>query len=173
MKVQDIASHSLDDIVHLLEHISPQDYAVSREFFEGSSIGQHVRHILEFYQCLLLQIQQEPAVINYASRKRDKRIELDPSFALDLVIRLKDELLSLDASTGCLLIYDSYLSGEDTMSMNSSLERELLYNIEHTIHHLSIIRVCINNCIPHLNLPEHFGIAPATIKHREKIGSGN
>ncbi|MDX1476670.1 MAG: hypothetical protein R3301_03155 [Saprospiraceae bacterium] len=53
--------------------------------------------------------------------------------------------------------------------MDSSLERELIYNIEHTIHHLAIIKIGLAIIAPDIPLPAHFGVAPSTVKYKQGI----
>jgi hypothetical protein len=43
--------------------------------FSGSSVGQHVRHTVEFFQCFILGL--ENGVVDYDARKRDFLIEND------------------------------------------------------------------------------------------------
>jgi len=51
------------------------------------------------------------------------------------------------------------------MIVETNYYRELIYNLEHTIHHMALIKVGINevSCIA---VPEGFGIATSTIKFR-------
>lgn len=42
-----------------------------------------------------------------------------------------------------------------------------MYNIEHTIHHLALIKVGLKLVYPDLDLPNHFGVAPSTIKFQQ------
>jgi hypothetical protein len=55
------------------------------------------------------------------------------------------------------------------LTSQSNIERELMYNIEHTIHHLAIIKIGLNAVAPQIALSEHFGVAPSTIRHKQNI----
>ena len=54
---------------------------------------------------------------------------------------------------------------DESLKVPTNEERELVYNIEHAIHHMAIIRIGIENDFPHAHLPDKFGFAYSTIKH--------
>ena len=59
--------------------------------------------------------------------------------------------------------------GDEQIHILTTFERELMYNIEHTIHHLAIIKIAIRLVAPHIRLPDNFGVAASTIKHRDSL----
>jgi hypothetical protein len=84
---------NLKDIRLVIRGLDHQEYARKLEVLSGSSVGQHIRHILEFYDCLL---QLPPnKVICYDNRKRDRTIELDRSFASRFIDKLWLRLMPL------------------------------------------------------------------------------
>ncbi|MEO6132932.1 MAG: DinB family protein, partial [Saprospiraceae bacterium] len=129
--------------------------------------GQHTRHIIEFYNCLVEQSKNDNSpVINYAKRKRDYRIESEPDHALSLVNDLSQKLNELNTDQICFLDCEEH--GHEKLLVSSTIGRELIYNIEHTIHHLAIVKIAIKANYASLILPEHFGVAPSTIRHRHE-----
>jgi hypothetical protein len=160
-----VAAAALGDLACYLGAIDPAVYARPLEVLSGSTIGQHTRHIIEFYACLVEQAagQHEPR-INYAARRRDLRIETDPDHALTLSRTLAGRLGELVESVPCTL--DCVEHGDAGLETRSSIGRELQYNVEHTIHHLAIIKIALRLVAPDIALPEHFGVAPSTIRHR-------
>ena len=162
-----IAGAVLDDLRHYLSVIDPVTYQTEMDILSGSTIGQHTRHIIEFYNCLLEQSygSVEP-VINYASRRRDHRIESEPDHALDYVNSISRKLKELNADQQCLLNCAEH--GQEDLMVVSTIGRELIYNIEHTIHHLAIVKIALRYSMPEIVLPEHFGVAPSTIRHRQE-----
>jgi hypothetical protein len=162
-----IAGNSLDDLRHYLEIIDPAVYQSPLELLSGSTIGQHTRHIIEFYNCLLTQnLTGEIPVINYARRVRDIRIETEPDYALHCVSQICDQIQEVDLGKKCYLNCEEH--GQKNLQVASTIERELIYNIEHTIHHLAIVKIALKATTPSIDLPEHFGVAPSTIHHRQE-----
>lgn len=162
-----IAGNSLDDLRHYLEIIDPVVYQSPLELLSGSTIGQHTRHIIEFYNCLLTQtLTGVTPVINYARRVRDIRIETEPDHALRCVSQICDQIQEVDLDKKCYLNCEEH--GQEHLQVASTIERELIYNIEHTIHHLAIVKIALKATTPAIDLPEHFGVAPSTIHHRQE-----
>ena len=60
----------------------------------------------------------------------------------------------------------SYSPDSDEMFLvRTNAEREIVYNIEHAIHHMAIIRIALQHDIPDLELESDFGYAFSTLKH--------
>jgi hypothetical protein len=66
-----------------------------------------------------------------------------------------------------LMLATSY-DGEELLEIPTSFNRELVYLIEHTIHHLAIIKIGLNEAFPTIEIPENFGVAYSTIRFKEK-----
>jgi len=162
-----IAGNALHDLQHYLGAIDPILYQTPLELLSGSTIGQHTRHIIEFYNCLIEQSAEgDKPIINYAKRRRDMLIESAPDHALYTIRDILDKLTAMDMSKTCRL--DCTEHGPDNLLVPSSLGRELIYTIEHTIHHLAIVKIALKAINPSIALPEHFGVAPSTIRHRQE-----
>jgi hypothetical protein len=167
VSLPEIATNVLADLRWFLAGIEPVHYQARLEVLSGSTIGQHTRHIIEFFQCLLEQCNSEVLpVINYAQRRRDYLIESAPDHALSMVNELCDRLTGLQTEKQCLL--DSTEHGSQSILVPSTIARELIYTIEHAIHHLAIVKIALKIILPHLALPEHFGVAPSTIRYRQE-----
>ncbi|MEP6646624.1 MAG: hypothetical protein ABJC12_06010 [Saprospiraceae bacterium] len=162
-----IAGIVLEDLRVYLDVIDPISYQAPLELLSGSTIGQHTRHIIEFYTCLLEQSSApSDPVINYAKRKRDYRIESEPDHAISLVKDLCQRLHELKVDQPCFL--DCTEHGQENVLVSTTIGRELVYNIEHTTHHLAIVKIALKAMFPSLVLPDHFGVAPSTIRHRQE-----
>lgn len=151
----------LNDAKFFLEKINTSEYTQSIPLMFDSTIGTHTRHFIEFYQCLLSQA--ETHTINYALRKRDLMIENHPEVALKAIEEIISNLDTLTLDTSVIL--QTSKCGQTTIQ--STIARELHYNIEHCIHHLALIKVGLKIVTPNMQLPEHFGFAPSTILHRQ------
>lgn len=166
MTVKDACVSVLDEVKDVIEQIGDPDFVKPVEAFNGSSIGQHFRHTLEFLQCLMAG--SACGVVSYDKRDHDAAIESDKILALEVLDRAKKfigdcniaEKIQLEVS------YDSD-SDLDVM-IDSNLAREITYNIEHIIHHMALIKIGIRDICPYVELPEGFGIAVSTLKFRQQ-----
>ncbi len=127
-----------------------------------ASIGQHVRHILEFYLCLLEGL--EAGQINYDNRRRDKRIETDRKFAIDIIGGIKASIKGQTWNPELVLNLKYGDFSNQNIRLRTNYERELAYNIEHTIHHLAIVKQGLRELCHYIQLPDNFGIASSTVR---------
>jgi len=168
MTINRVAERVLRDAEFYLDAMDSEVYGMPLDLLFGASIGQHTRHFIEFYRCLLVQIDQPGGVVNYSKRERDLSIETDPQVAQQHIAEIASKLAAITANRPCVLECDDHIEGASN-TVTSNLERELLYNIEHTIHHLAIIKIGLAAVAPSIKIPEHFGVAPSTIKHKQNI----
>lgn len=146
-----------------LRQISAEEYKMPSRALTNAAIGQHVRHVIELFLCL--QQGYESGVVNYEKRKRDYRIETDKELALDFLFDIYNNLDK--PNRDLILEAEDYTEQAETVSVLSNYYRELVYNLEHTIHHMALIRVGINE-VSAIQLPDEFGVAYSTIKYRQQ-----
>jgi hypothetical protein len=157
--------NELNSVVALMDD---SQFSKPLTIFSGSSIGMHSRHIIEFYQCLLLQYQKDH-VVNYDKRQRDLLLESNLEYFMFTVDMLIESLEELDADKlECALKITSDSEHGSAELINSCLARELHYNLEHTIHHAAFIKIGILSLMPDAELPKTFGIAPSTLRHQKQ-----
>jgi hypothetical protein len=148
-----------------IEELSDSQYTKPISVLSNATIGQHVRHIVELFVCL--ENGYITGRVNYESRKRDRRFETDRTLTCELLGLICKKL---DKGNKDLLLE---LSGDEHDKNGSSIEtnyyREIVYNLEHTVHHMALIRVGLNE-ISHIDLPEEFGVGASTMKYRRAIG---
>ena len=144
----------------ILSQIKEEDYTASLETLKGASIGKHIRHVVEFYECLLLNSFDN--VVNYDTRKRNLLLEENVKYAEDFITEIIDALAKIDTNSRILLVSKYH---DQTFSMESSVYREITYNIEHTVHHLAIISIAIPLHFDYINLSANFGYADSTIAY--------
>ncbi|MEM9837274.1 MAG: hypothetical protein AAF828_12270 [Bacteroidota bacterium] len=151
--------HVFDDGVAYLGQLSEAEYAAPVACLSGSSIGQHTRHWIEFFQCLFWQVRDERDIICYDDRQRDLRLESDPAFAQQAIGSLSELMGTLN--TDQLLTLKTSI-GPDQIECSTSLGREWWYAIEHAIHHLAIIKIGLADCFQQVTIPAGFGVAYST-----------
>lgn len=138
----------------------PQDcYDRPCEELADASIGKHTRHIIELYQCLLKGY--DTGRVCYDHRKRDREIETDLMKAVEELGSIQNMLSRPNKE----LSISFELSGE-IHEIGSNYFREVIYNLEHTIHHHALIKVGIQQ-LADIRLPDTFGVAPATLQYRK------
>jgi len=58
------------------------------------------------------------------------------------------------------------VQGGKTVKVDTTFNRELLYAIEHTVHHMAIIKIGMLLNYPNVTVPENFGVAESTIQYK-------
>lgn len=147
---------------------SATEYAQPLEAFSGSSVGMHLRHVIEFYQHLLSAVAEGRAEIDYDTRQRSLAIERCPAAAIEAVEGLIDYLPAIGKDRPLTLAFACH---ELPSYMPTALSRELCYNVEHCIHHLAIVKVGMKAHFPHKELPSDFGLAYSTKKHLRQMAA--
>ena len=153
----------IDQLIDLLNDIELPVYKDALQPLHYSTIGQHVRHITEFYLCALNGYKN--GVVDYDARERNILIEIDKDFTIQTLENIKYQLKTLNLDRN--LILKSKFSENESMDIPSSFFRELTYLIEHTIHHLAIIKIGLNEVYPAIEIPKKFGVAHSTIRYQE------
>ena len=151
---------------HIIDQCTEQDFSRPLTELSGSTLGQHVRHTLEFFICLFDARNEK--LINYDNRKHDTLIETDKKLAQS-VIQSIIVFLSNNHEDFEVVFEANYtqFDGQNQM-MKSSYFRELAYNIEHAIHHMALMKIAINQSLNYIALPQHFGVASSTIRFRSE-----
>lgn len=150
----------LQSLQHILQQITDNDYTLALPTLKGASVGKHTRHIIEFYQCLLFNVTDN--TVNYDKRNRNLLLEENVKYTLDYITEIIDNIERIDTNKRILLaaIFD-----DKEHVMESSLYREITYNVEHTVHHLAIIGIAIPLHFGYINTSADFGYAQSTINY--------
>jgi uncharacterized damage-inducible protein DinB len=163
MQLENSANTIFVQLTDSIVRLSPQQYQQPCKSLFNNTIGQHVRHIIELFQCL--ENGYGSGLVNYDQRKRDREIETNQPLACSL---LKDISLNLQKSNKDLLLLANFDDNADTvLEISTNYYREVAYNLEHAIHHMALMRVGITE-VSSIALSENFGMAPSTIKHRNQ-----
>lgn len=148
------------EIIDLLSQLDNNYYTKCHSELSQATIGEHTRHIIEMY--LTLINNYDTGLINYDKRERNIKIQTNINYAIKT---LQEIALNIEKNNKELIIE---LQIDCTNhKINSNYERELLYNLEHSIHHQALIKVAMQkNTI--VKLPENFGVAKSTIEYRKQ-----
>ncbi len=152
----------LEDVLHQLRE---DDFGRPSVALSNSTIGQHLRHTLEFFFCL--EQGFESGVVNYDKRNHDKLIETDKFLALASLRRIND-FVSNRVEDKRMKLEVAYERDSDVcLTIETNYLRELTYNIEHAVHHMAIMKIGIREVAPYTTLPSDFGIAVSTLRYKE------
>ena len=171
MNLTNACSNILTQLTDLVNQISEQEFTKPVESLGKSTIGQHLRHTLEFFICLEQGADQ--GLINYDKRAHDKLIENDKFIALSTLSRISDFIKSQPIDRKLKLEAGYDLDKEDFVTIDTNFLRELVYNIEHAVHHMAIMKIGIREVAPAIKLPHDFGIAASTIRYKEATAAAH
>jgi hypothetical protein len=104
-------------------------------------------------------------MVNYEKRPRDLAIETDKVFAEELLQEIFRKLNRPNKDLVLEACYDEHATQPITITTN--YYREIAYNLEHTIHHMALIRVGITE-VSGIQLSDDFGVASSTVKYRKQ-----
>ena len=165
----------LQQLDRLLANISVDLYCQTQPQLNSSSIGVHLRHVLDHYTCLLEGL--DDGLVDYDQRARDARIEESihqAQICLKGVVSGLQGLL-LKRFEGEIQVYMATSSGRvgngDRLSVAqvSSLERELGFLHSHTVHHNSSIALLLKLNNVEVLIEKDFGLAPATAHFQGQV----
>ena len=152
--------NTLEQFKTILIQLPQRSYTAPCNVLSNSSIGQHTRHVIELFLCLVHGYDN--GKVSYDNRERNKTIECDQENALAKLSFVQEHLVKPNKTIE--MQYD--INGELT-HLSSNYFREVMYNLEHAIHHQALIRIGIN-FFTSIELPESFGVAPSTMQYRKK-----
>jgi len=156
---------NLLELRRLISLFDEEKYQSKLQILSNSSIGQHLRHVLEFYRCIIKGASD--GSVNYDNRERDLNLEQSPELAISFIDQICDDIPHLNGTQEILLGANFSHNGEVLDMIKSSIERELVYCLEHSIHHQALIKIgLIDQKMDHL-IDQSFGIAPSTIRHQQ------
>jgi hypothetical protein len=163
MQLQQAVNNIFVQLAGSLGQLSTPQYSQPCQTLFSNTVGQHVRHIIELFQCL--ENGYHSGVVNYEKRKRDILIETDKEVASRLLVDIHRGLTKPNKVLTLEACYDDQVN--ETITIETNYHREIAYNLEHSIHHMALIRVGIRE-ISAIQLPDDFGVASSTIKYRKQ-----
>jgi hypothetical protein len=163
MQLQQAVNNVFEQLTATLQQLSPGEYAQPCKSLYSNTIGQHVRHIIELFQCL--EKGYADGKVDYEKRKRDVLIEADKKVAEKLLNEIHTVLNKPNKELVLEACYDD--TSNERITLATNYYREIAYNLEHTIHHMALIRTGIRE-VSNISVPDDFGVATSTLKYREQ-----
>ncbi len=147
-------------LLQLLEQLSAKQYTQSLDLLLNHSIGEHVRHTLQFQENLIKGYSNGVVCYDKRDRSCDTAFDIETAKTQceNFIVQLND--FTQDKS----LTLELTVSGEKIV-LPTSLFRELFYVHEHTIHHLAILRMGVEKELGIEHGIKDLGIAPSTLMY--------
>lgn len=156
-------TEQLDETIALI----PPDIFTAINTKDQSCIGKHFRHIIEFMQ--ILDQQAASGTVDYELRNRVEELEQNPVLALEALrasaAQISKSLDHLGQGYTIMHLQTPFVGGQK-LAVPSSLGREVLYVIEHAIHHLALIKFLGNRF--GIEFPHEVGVAVATLEYEQR-----
>ncbi|HEY0739827.1 MAG TPA: DinB family protein [Chryseosolibacter sp.] len=169
MNISKACVQILDQLADVVHQLTASDFAKASPALSNSTVGQHLRHTLEFFICF--EEGYNKGVVNYDKRAHDKLIETDKSFALATIKRIAEFIQGVGENRSLKLEVSYDLHKNDFVIIETNTTRELVYNVEHAVHHMAIMKIGIREIAPYVTLPSNFGVAASTVRYKESVGS--
>lgn len=153
--------------IDLLDGMSLGEYQQKLPPHFPSSIGSHMRHIIDHF--LALMNGYSSAHIDYNVRHRHNDVEQFPNKAIEKFEEISlwlDNLPEESLDKALTIRAEVDVSRTYSTTCLSTLERELVFASSHAIHHYALVRIICS--MQNKTVPEFFGFAPATITHINK-----
>jgi len=155
-------TQQLRSLSNVLTNITDEQYKTRIAHLGNVSIGEHSRHIIELLLCAVNGYNTR--VVDYVNRTRDLTLQNDKDKA-QLQLQKLEDLINLPDQKLKLIV-----DGFDSATVDTTYFREVVYNTEHTIHHLALIKVALIDMKLDI-VDEEFGMAYATLKYKAAIAN--
>ncbi|GAA3918808.1 DinB family protein [Litoribacillus peritrichatus] len=160
-KVINASIEILDQISNFIMELDDASYTkVSKPLFD-SSIGQHLRHILDIFQALMTS--ENGDLIDYDLRRRGIPLETDRMAGLQEIDQVREWLLSLEPEqldNDVVISTEVALVTQQTAEFRTTFGRELCFASSHLTHHLALM--VVHAKLLGLEVDSQLGVAPAT-----------
>jgi hypothetical protein len=152
-------SSQLKSLNNLLVLLNDQQYNQKIASLGNASIGGHTRHIIELLKCAIDGYNS--GIVDYLNRVRNLAIETDKVVAMQELSLAVADLKKPDKEIKLIIE-----TGEEIVAscVFSTYFREIIYNTEHAIHHLALIKVALREMKLEI-VGDDFGMAYSTIKY--------
>ncbi len=150
--------------IRLLENINDLQYSDKSIAPYYSSIGGHMRHILDVFDCIFAGL--ESGKVDLTARKRNELAETKTVFGIAYFEKTINKLQEIKSQDFNILVEVSDDLGLGNVTVNYTLASTLIQAHSHAIHHFASIGYIISQL--DIALPDaDFGYNPTTPKNQE------
>ncbi|WP_281647231.1 DinB family protein [Parendozoicomonas sp. Alg238-R29] len=152
---------TIDQLSDFIGGLSEAEYNYTHGTVLSSSIGQHLRHILDLYHSLMTSSGFE--LVDYDIRRRGAALETDKSAGVAELKAIRQwviELTSQQLEGFCTVKTEVMLSDSSSVTAESTVQRELCFVSSHLTHHLALMAISAK--LAGCEVSDNVGLAPAT-----------
>ena len=166
-EIVSVINKNLGNAISLIDHISEENYKDESVGPYYSSIGSHIRHALDFFDCIISGVQSNN--IDLTARKRDEVISTNPEAAKSKINDIQQHLVSFIGVNTDYLLHVTDNLGEGKETIMYTLESILAQANTHATHHYAIISYMLQT-LGVETVVDGFGYNPSTpVPKREGI----
>lgn len=148
--------------IKLLESISNEEYSNTSIAPYYSSIGSHMRHVLDVFDCIFEGIESKQ--INLIKRKRNNLAENRTDIGIDYFNSVLNQLSKIESNNFNQIVEVTDDLGLGVITANYTLGGVLIQAHSHAIHHFASVGYVISQL--GIQLPDDdFGFNPTTPKN--------
>ena len=152
-------THNLERGIKLLNAISDKEYSDNSVAPYYSSIGIHMRHILDVFDCIFEGLESKK--VDLAARKRNELAEIKVNIGLIYFEEIIKKLKNLESENLNIVVEVQDDLGLGVVTANYTLASALIQAHSHAIHHFASIGYVISQL--GISLPDaDFGYNPTT-----------
>jgi len=151
----------------LITSIDKVNFIKPLNIINGSTIGQHIRHIIEFY--IEFDNGYQSGIVSYDNRQRNIDLETNQALILSKIDSIINDLSYYNMEKSIIIKSNHGIDDSEFSKSKSSVMRELVYALDHTVHHLAIIKIAMQVEFKHIKLESNIGVAPSTIRNQKKV----
>ena len=155
-------SQQLQSLGNLILLLNEKQYIQKIEHLGNASIGGHTRHIIELLQCAVDGYYT--GTVDYINRTRNLLLEIDIELAYTTLQELIHNIRNDDVQLK-MIVENADNDDDACPEVFTTYYREIVYNTEHTIHHLALIKVALIEMKLSI-VDKNFGMADSTIKYK-------
>jgi hypothetical protein len=150
----------LGQLAWVLRRLEDSHYCAQQARGISGSVGGHVRHCLDHISALTSGVAR--GQVSYDHRRRGTAVESCRAAALLELQRVARDLKALPAHDldRPLVLRAALDTGGAPVRVSSTVGRELVFVVSHTIHHLAMIALLLRDFS--IDVPPRFGYAPTT-----------
>lgn len=152
-------NQNLNNAISLLNTIENTSYTNNSIGPYYSSIGSHLRHTLDFFQCIIDGLDAN--AINLTNRKREESIATDKNEAIARIRKIQETFLHFTDINTNYIIHVTDDLGQGEVTVDYTLESIMAFAHSHAIHHFATIGYLLHQLNIHHTVAG-FGYNPTT-----------